>query len=74
MLFDSGVRQGGMLCPTLLNVLSARIKQEIHYINITFPKRVIVENIIPRNVIINLGAPISVLLEQPFYGCSGSLC
>ena len=27
-----------------------------HYINITFPARVIVENIIPRNVIINRGA------------------
>ena len=28
----------------------------IYYINITFPARVIVENIIPRNVIINRGA------------------
>ena len=28
----------------------------IYYINITFPERVIVENIIPRNVIINRGA------------------
>ena len=28
----------------------------VHYINITFPARVIVENIIPRNVIINQGA------------------
>ena len=74
MLFDSGVRQGGVLCPTLLIVLSARIKQEMHYINITFPKRVIVENIIPRNVIINRAAAISVLLKQSFYGCSGSLC
>ena len=27
-----------------------------YYINITFPERVIVENIIPRNVIINQGA------------------
>ena len=27
-----------------------------YYINITFPARVIVENIIPRNVIINRGA------------------
>ena len=27
-----------------------------YYINITFPDRVIVENIIPRNVIINRGA------------------
>ena len=27
-----------------------------YYINITFPERVIVENIIPRNVIINRGA------------------
>ena len=27
----------------------------IYYINITFPERVIVENIIPRNVIINRG-------------------
>ena len=27
-----------------------------HYINITLPARVIVENIIPRNVIINRGA------------------
>ena len=27
-----------------------------HYINITFPERVIVENIIPWNVIINRGA------------------
>ena len=29
---------------------------ERYYINITFPERVIVENIIPRNVIINRGA------------------
>ena len=28
----------------------------VYYINITFPARVIVENIIPRNVIINRGA------------------
>ena len=28
----------------------------LYYINITFPARVIVENIIPRNVIINRGA------------------
>ena len=28
----------------------------LKYINITFPARVIVENIIPRNVIINRGA------------------
>ena len=28
----------------------------MYYINITFPERVIVENIIPRNVIINPGA------------------
>ena len=28
----------------------------VHYINITFPARVIVENIIQRNVIINWGA------------------
>ena len=28
----------------------------MYYINITFPARVIVENIIPRNVIINRGA------------------
>ena len=28
----------------------------LNYINITFPARVIVENIIPRNVIINRGA------------------
>ena len=27
-----------------------------YYINITFPERVIVENLIPRNVIINRGA------------------
>ena len=27
----------------------------VYYINITFPERVIVENIIPRNVIINRG-------------------
>ena len=29
---------------------------DTYYINITFPERVIVENIIPRNVIINRGA------------------
>ena len=29
---------------------------KLYYINITFPVRVIVENIIPRNVIINQGA------------------
>ena len=31
-------------------------KRQRHYINITFPARVIVENIIPRNVISNRGA------------------
>ena len=30
--------------------------EEVYYINITFPARVTVENIIPRNVIINRGA------------------
>ena len=30
--------------------------QSVYYINITFPARVIVKNIIPRNVIINQGA------------------
>ena len=33
-----------------------RSGSERYYINITFPARVIVENIIPRNVIINRGA------------------
>ena len=32
------------------------MKNWAYYINITFPERVIVENIIPRNVIINRGA------------------
>ena len=32
------------------------LKAYEHYINITCPERVIVENIIPRNVIINRGA------------------
>ena len=36
---------------------SPSLKQRvILYINITFPERVIVENIIPRNLIINRGA------------------
>ena len=33
-----------------------QIQNLIYYINITFPDWVIVENIIPRNVIINRGA------------------
>ena len=45
-------------CITFVMVLKNnqdKIKHQ-HYINITFPARVIVENIIPRNVIINRGA------------------
>ena len=34
----------------------SRFAHVSYYINITFPARVIVENIIPRNVIINRGA------------------
>ena len=36
--------------------LKSHVASHIYYINITFPARVIVENIIPRNVIINRGA------------------
>ena len=42
-----------MLGP-ILGWMTAKVNQQ--YINITFPERVIVENIIPRNVIINRGA------------------
>ena len=37
-------------------VFSDQTQSESYYINITFPDWVIVENIIPRNVIINRGA------------------
>ena len=51
-------------CPTLFISLkieypgkrSDPYQLTINYINITFPERVIVDNIIPRNVIINRGA------------------
>ena len=36
--------------------MNKTFKNPKYYINITFPERVIVENIIPRNVIINRGA------------------
>ena len=39
----------------LYNISRYRISLS-YYINITFPERVLVENIIPRNVIINRGA------------------
>ena len=37
-------------------ILDIYVRFVLYYINITFPERVIVENIIPRNVIINRGA------------------
>ena len=42
---------------TLLSLkMVVSLTKSLYYINITFPARVIVENIIPRNVIINRGA------------------
>ena len=41
---------------TIMNGVNIISYIYIYYINITFPERVIVENIIPRNVIINRGA------------------
>ena len=38
-----------------VNYISPREAERRQYINITFPARVIVENVIPRNVIINRG-------------------
>ena len=56
----------------------AAFHSDIYYINITFPDRVIVENIILRNVIINRGAaevdnPISrddIFVYHPIRECN----
>ena len=52
----SNLARGKIFTASICSVDSLYPSVCIYYINITFPARVIVENIIPRNVIINRGA------------------
>ena len=44
--------------------LKSKWHNSSYYMNITFPERLITENIIPRNVIINQGAAINDIFQK----------